>query len=81
MSNSIIHFSFRKIQYKKFINCNKQYFWYIYTENIWSFDHTITKNAHQRGSVLKDDIWQDLTEHESKFELVEDGIESEKEKI
>ncbi len=56
---------------------------YIYTQNIWSFVHTKTKkkkNAHQRGSVLKDDIWQDFTEHESKFELVDDGIES-KEKI
>ncbi len=39
------------------------------------------KNAHQRGSVLKDDIWQDLTEYEEKFELVEDGIEFKKEKM
>jgi hypothetical protein len=56
---------------------------YIFVhKNIWSvLIKQKTKNAYQRERVLKDDIWQDLTEHESKLELVEDGIESEEEKI
>jgi hypothetical protein len=77
---------------KKFIFYRKQLFSlivssryiyiYICTQKyLKCFDQTKTKNAHQRERVLKDDIWQDLTEHESKLELVEDGIESEEEKI
>lgn len=79
------------MQKKLFIRCRKQIFSlinihiyiYFYTQNIWSFDHTKTKrrnNAHHRGSVLKDDNWHDLTEHESKFELADEGIESRKKK-
>ena len=56
--------------------------WCIYEQKLfailitqkWKTKYENISMKYQRGNVLNDDIWQDLTEHESKFEFVDEEV-------